>query len=80
METVAVKPLGKIQIRVWRFFVARPDAVVTTGELCRYAFPRALGVIGNKHRMSLRRAARAVAVIVGRSKIGKGRGLLWRAK
>ena len=78
--TVAVKPLGKIQIRIWRLFVARPDAVVTTTELCRWAFPRALGAIRNKHRLSARRAAVSVARRVGRSRHGKGRPLLWAGK
>jgi hypothetical protein len=55
METVAVKPQGKIQIRVWRFFFTRPDAVATTGELCRWVFPRALGVIPLWFRKSIRR-------------------------
>ena len=72
--------LGKLQRRLSRIWLIRPDAVVSTTELARAAFPRALGVITHNHRRSVRRAAAAVAVPVGRSDRGRGRPLRWRAK
>ena len=70
--------LGKIQRRIWRVFLFRQSA--TTTELCRAAFPRALGVVTHNQRRSVRRAALAVAKPVGRSSTGRGRPLLWRAR
>ena len=72
--------LGKIQRRLSRIWLIRPEAVVTTSELACAAFPRARGVITHNHRRSIRRAALAVARPVGRSKTGRGRALIWRAK
>ena len=72
-------PLGKIQRRIWRVFLIRPS-VFTTTELCRAVFPRSRGIVTDKHRHSVRRAALAVARPVGRSNSGRGRPMLWRAK
>ena len=71
--------LGKLQRRLSRIWLIRPDAVVSTTELARAAFPRAFGVITHNHRRSIRRAALRIAVTVGRSDC-RGRPLLWRAK
>ena len=70
--------LGKIQRRIWRLFLFRQSA--TTTDLCRAAFPRALGVVTHNQRRSVRRAALAVAVPVKRSSSGRGRPLLWAGK
>ena len=43
-----------------RIWLIRPDAIVSTGDLARAAFPRARGVITHNHRRSVRRAALAV--------------------
>ena len=71
--------LGKIQRRLSRIWLIRPDAVFTTGDLARAAFPRAPGKITHNHRRSVRRAALAVAVPVRRSRTGRGRPWLWKA-
>ena len=60
--------LGKLQRRLSRIWIVRPDAVLTTGDLARAAFPRARGVITHNHRRSVRRAALAVARPVGPGK------------
>jgi hypothetical protein len=81
MELFTVKPpQGPIQRRIWRMFLVRPNAAITTSDLCLGAYPRAGGVITHNHRRAVRGAALAVAVPVGRSKTGKGRPLLWKAK
>jgi hypothetical protein len=72
--------LGKLQRRLSRIWLIRPDAVVSTTELARAAFPRAFGVITHNHRRSIRRAALRIAVTVDRSDRGRGRPLRWRAK
>ena len=72
-------PLGKIQRRIWRLFLVKPSTFTTT-ELCRAVFPRSRGIVTDKHRHSVRRAALRVAAPVGRSISGKGRPLLWKAK
>ncbi len=61
-------------------FVIRPDAELTTSDLCRGAYPRAGGVITDNQRRSVRGAALASAAPIGRSRTGRGRPLLWRAK
>lgn len=71
--------LGKIQRRIWRVFLIRPS-VFTTTELCRAVFPRSGGIVTDKHRHSVRRAALRVATPVGRSSSGRGRPLLWKAR
>jgi hypothetical protein len=71
--------LGKIQRRVWRAFIANPGAELTTADLLAVAFPRVPpGEIKNKHRLSTRLAARAVAVCVGHKR--RSGGLIWKAK
>ena len=77
-EIVPVTTLGKIQRRLFRVWLIRPEAVLTTGELAKAAFPRARGVITHDHRRSIRRAALAVARPIGRSRTGRGRPILWR--
>ena len=69
--------LGKIQRRIKRAFVANPGALLTTGFLIDWSFPRRTEPIGFKHRVSLWRAAPAVADRVGRTYPG---GFIWRAK
>ena len=61
-------------------FLVRSDATFTTSDLCRGAYPRAGGIVTDNQRRSVRGAARAAAVVVGRSRTGKGRPLLWKAK
>ena len=72
--------LGKVQRRLSRIWLIRPEAMVTTTELARAAFARALDAITHNHRRSVRRAALAVARPVGRSSSGRGRPLLWLRK
>ena len=64
--------LGKIQRRLSRIWIVRPEAVVTTTELVRAAFPRAFGVITHNHRRSIRRAALRIAVPDGSARIAGG--------
>ena len=73
-------PLGKIQRRLWRYFLIHPNSVVTTNTLFRHVYPRAKTFVGDNHGRCIRRAALAVAQVVGRSPNGSGRSLLWRAK
>ena len=72
-------PDGKIQRRLWRAFLARPGALLSTTELLPLTHPRFRGSFQNKHRLALRRAARAVAEPVGRAST-IGRPIVWRAK
>ena len=69
--------LGPIQRRIGRAFTAEPGALLTTGDLVRWAFPRLNGRALNKHRFVIRRAAEAVAVRAGKGWRGS---IVWRAK
>ena len=70
--------LGTIQRHIWRAFVARPDVTLSTLELTHLAYPRLpASALKRWHRYSVRRAAAAVAVSVGRIRPG---GLIWIAK
>jgi hypothetical protein len=69
--------LGPIQRRIWRAFVASPDARLTTADLVRWCYPRLRGDVKNKHRHCIRYAAPRVAVKVGRTYPG---GFIWVAK
>ena len=76
--TVAVERLGTIQRRIWRAFVAKPSAKLSTTELVALAYPRlAAGELKWSHRYAVRRAAARVAERVGRKRPG---GLVWAAK
>jgi hypothetical protein len=74
-----VNGLGPIQRRIARAFIAHPDAELTTGFLVSWCYPRLAGKPQNNHRRSVRRAAEAVAVRVGRAH-ARGRGIIWIAK
>ena len=69
--------LGKIQRRIQRAFIANPGARLTTGDIIRWCYPRRRGPIRWQHYLSARRAAEAVAVIVGRTYPG---GFIWMGK
>jgi hypothetical protein len=69
--------LGKIQRRIVRAFVANQRGPLTTADLIRWSFPRRTEPIGFKHRISAWRAAKAVAVKIGRTYPG---GTVWQLK
>jgi hypothetical protein len=69
--------LGKIQRRILRAFTASPGAQLTTMDLIVWCFPRRTEPVGFKHRVSVWRAAPAVAVKVGRTYPG---GFIWVGK
>ncbi len=70
--------LGPIQRRVMRAFLANPGARLTTGDLIRWSYPRLKGNPPNTRRhFSVRLAAEAVAVKVGRTYPG---GFIWVGK
>jgi len=70
--------LGPTQRRVRRAFLANPGALLTTGDLIRWSYPRMTGRPPNAMRyLSVRRAAAAVAVKVGRTYPG---GFIWMGK
>jgi hypothetical protein len=73
---VSLKGAGRLQRRVWRAFVANPDAELTTAELARWAYPRLTGRPLHKHRLAIVRAALRVAVRVRRDRPG---GVIFRA-
>jgi len=74
-----VNGLGPLQKRCRRAFIANPGSNLTTGFLVRWCYPRLVGKPENNHRRSVRRAAEAVAVRVGRAH-ARGRGIIWRAR
>jgi len=57
--------LGSIQRRVWRAFIAQPGALLTTGDLVRWCYPRPNGRTLNKHRFVIRRVSTAMQVYAG---------------
>jgi len=69
--------LGPIQRRIWRAFTAQPGALLTTGDLVLWAYPRLSGRSLNKHPLVIRRAAEAVAVRAGKGWRGS---IIWRAR
>jgi len=61
-----------------RAFIANPGVRLTTGDLIRWSYPRLTGKPPNTMRyLSVRRAAEAVAVKVGRTYPG---GFIWMGK
>ncbi len=72
-------PIGRIQLMIWRAFIANGGGLLTTGDLARWSYPRRKAIAHNQRR-AVRRAALAIAEPVGRSKKGKGRPILWRVK
>lgn len=78
-KTVAVvscRGLGRVQLRIWRAFVAMPEAELATADLATWAYPRLVGKPLHKHRLAIVRAAQRVATRVRRDR----RGVVWRAK
>ena len=69
--------LGKIQRRIKRAFVAHPGALLTTGDLARWCYPRLKKAVVMNNRLSVWRAAPIVADRVGRTYPG---GTIWAAK
>ena len=69
--------LGKIQRRIKRAFVANQGALLSTSDLICWCYPRRAEPVGFKHRISAWRAAKAVAVKVGRIYPG---GIVWQLK
>jgi hypothetical protein len=69
--------VGKIQRRIKRAFTASPDARLTTMDLARWSYPRQKTAVLMNNRLSVRRAAEAVAVKIGRTYPG---GTIWQLK
>jgi hypothetical protein len=69
--------LGKIQRRIKRAFTASPGARLTTMDLARWSYPRQKAAVLMDNRLSIRRAAEAVAVKIGRTYPG---GTIWVGK
>lgn len=72
-----MKRLGPIQRRIWRAFIAKPDAELRTVDLVPWCYPRLVGKPQRKHRWAICRAAQSVAVRVRRDRPG---GVVFRAK
>jgi hypothetical protein len=68
---------GVLQRRVWRALLIKP--VLSTTELLPKVFPR-VRTYRAWHWNSVRRAARKIAIPVRRSRTGRGRPWLWKAK
>jgi hypothetical protein len=58
---------GPTQRRVRRAFIANPGALLTTGYLIRWSYPRLTGKPPIMRYLSVRTAAEAIAVRVGRT-------------
>lgn len=70
--------VGRVELRVrWAFIAAgRP---LSTTELMRRVYPR-VGKFKRWHSYNVRRAAPKFAVRIGRSQVGSGSPILWKAK
>lgn len=70
-------PPGKLQRRIWRAFIADPDAELRTVDLVPFCYPRLTGEPQRKHRWAICVAARRVARRVRRDRPG---GVVWAKK
>jgi len=69
---------GRLQRQIYRAFLAKPPgALLTTGELIAWCYPRRAGLVRIDQCRHVRRAAAAVADPVGK---GWRSNMLWRLK
>lgn len=76
LAPVDLRGAGRIQRRVWRAFMASPNAELTTTQLAAWCYPRLQGEPGRKHRWAIVRAAERVAKRVRRDRPG---GVVFKA-
>jgi len=76
LPVVDLHGAGQIQRRVWRAFMAQPNAELTTAQLAAWCYPRLEGGPRRKHRWAIVRAAERVAQRVRRDRPG---GVVFRA-
>jgi len=69
MGTLLTEQLGAVQRRIRRAFLANPESRLRTIDLAAWCYPKARRV-ERKHRWAIVRAAKRVAVRLGRDKHG----------
>jgi hypothetical protein len=80
LSLIASQPRwGRVRVAVRRAFVVSNGRPICVGDVLVRAYPR-LGRFKHWHRWSARRALLQVAVVVGRSRYGRGRPNLWVPK
>jgi hypothetical protein len=71
--------MGRIRLAVRRCFIAGNQQPITIRQVLQRSYPR-LRRFTSWHYLAARRALRSMAIVIARSRFGKGRPNLWLPK